>query len=237
VVTSVGFLKPVVLEAKLRACLQQAGIKHILTPNQREASRGAVARLISATAATILKPEPDVPTTARVQLGFAAEQRRLVGHRCRHVAQALMTLGGFNSGWQSAVNVVAVATSCVILVALQDLQCILLPPRAPDVVTPSSSSPYYLWVSLDTKHPDYFEIVLESKYWSNRRTKVARYSGANASVRAEILLHRLTGQITQDGEDGTIWIERRRRFLTREYASGERVGRYSVAYLNRLAHD
>jgi hypothetical protein len=64
-----------------------------------------------------------------------------------------------------------------------------------------------------------------------------RYSDANASVRAEIILHRLSGQMAQDGEDGTVWIERRRRFLTRAYASDERVGRYSVAYLNRLPHE
>jgi hypothetical protein len=232
-----GFLKPVVLEPKLCACIQHAGIKHILTPNQRDASPGAVARLINEMTPTILKSEPDMPTTAHVQLGFAAEQRQLVSHRCRHLAQALMALGGFTSGWQKAMSALAVAVSCLMLLALQDLWCILLPPRAPDVVAPSSPSPYHLWVSLDTKHPKYFEVVLESKYWSNRRVKVTRYSGANASVRAEILLHRLTRQIAQDGEDGTVWIERRRRFLTREYASGDRVGRYSVAYLNRLAHD
>jgi len=237
VVTADGFLKPVVLEPKLRACIQHAGVKHILTPNQRDASREAVAGLISAMTPTILKSGPDRPTTAHVQLGFAAEKRRLVSHRCRHVAQAMMTLGGFNNGWQRAVTVVALVTSCVMLFALQDLWCILLPPRAPDVVAPSSPSPYYLWVSLDTKHPEYFEVVLESKYWSNRRATVARFSGANASVRAEILLHRLTGQTAQDGEDGTVWIERRRRFLTREYAPEQRVGRYSVAYLNRITHD
>ena len=37
-------------------------------------------------------------------------------------------------------------------------------------------------------------------------------------------------------EDGTVWVERRRRFLTREFAPGERVGRYSLSYLTRL-HD
>jgi len=237
VVTGDGFLKPVVLEPKLRACLQHAGIKHILTPSQRDASRWAVARLIHAMTPAILKSEPDMPTTAHAQLGFAAEERRLVSHRCRHVAQALMALGGFTSGWQKAMSALAVAVSCLMLLALQDLLCILLPPRAPDVVAPASPSPYYLWVSLDTKHPEYFEVVLESKYWSNRRAKVMRYSGADASVRAEIFLHRLTGQIARDGEDGTVWIERRRRFLTREYASDERVGRYSIAYLNRLVHD
>jgi hypothetical protein len=50
-------------------------------------------------------------------------------------------------------------------------------------------------------------------------------------------MHRLAGQQTGDGEEGTIWIERRRHFLGREYTPGERVGRYSISYLNRLAHE
>ena len=148
-----------------------------------------------------------------------------------------MVIGGFTSKWQKAVSALAVTASGVMLFALPDLRGTLLPPRAPDVVPPSSPSPYHLWVSLDTKHPEYFEVVLESRYWSNRRERVRRYSGANASVRAEMLLHRLTGQTTQDGEEGTVWIERRRHFLNREYAPGERVGRYSLAYLNRLTRE
>ena len=66
---------------------------------------------------------------------------------------------------------------------------------------------------------------------------MARHTGANASVRAEILLHRIAGQPVEDVEEGTIWIERRPHFLGREFSSGERVGRYSISYLNQLAHD
>jgi hypothetical protein len=80
-------------------------------------------------------------------------------------------------------------------------------------------------------------VVLESGYWANRKAPVERYTGANASVRAEMILRRFTGQQTEDPEHGTVWVERRRRFLTREFTPGERVGRYSVAYLNRLGHD
>jgi hypothetical protein len=38
-------------------------------------------------------------------------------------------------------------------------------------------------------------------------------------------------------DDGIVWIERRRRFLTREFFPGERVGRYSVPYLSHLGHE
>ena len=40
-----------------------------------------------------------------------------------------------------------------------------------------------------------------------------------------------------DEDDGTIWIERRRTFLTREFFPGERVGRYPLSYVSRLSHE
>jgi hypothetical protein len=105
------------------------------------------------------------------------------------------------------------------------------------VVAPSSPSPYDLWVSLDTGHPDRFLVVLESGFWSNRRAEVTRHGGASPSVRAEIRLYRPARQTTGDAEDGTVWIERRRWFLTREFAPGERVGRYSLSYVSRLGRE
>jgi hypothetical protein len=56
-------------------------------------------------------------------------------------------------------------------------------------------------------------------------------------VRAEIHLHRLTGMTAATEDEGIVWIERRRRFLGREFYPGERVGRYSIPYLNRLGHE
>ena len=123
------------------------------------------------------------------------------------------------------------------LMALPDLRSILLPYPAPVAVTPASSSPYYLWVSLDTKYPKYFSAVLESAYWSNRRSEVKARGGVTPSVRAEIQLHRLTGMTAANEEDGVVWIERRRRFLGREFYPGERVGHYSIPYLSRLGHE
>ena len=38
-------------------------------------------------------------------------------------------------------------------------------------------------------------------------------------------------------EDGVVWIERRRRFLGREYLPGERVGRYTFSYVSKLKHE
>ena len=134
-------------------------------------------------------------------------------------------------------NAVAGVASTAMLVALPDLRSILIPPPAPAVVAPSSPSPYYLWVSLDTKHPDRFLVVLESGFWSNRRAEVSWQGGANPSLRAEIRLHRLVRQTANDEEDGTVWIERRRRFLMREFAPGERVGHYSFSHVSRLRPD
>jgi hypothetical protein len=100
-----------------------------------------------------------------------------------------------------------------------------------------SASPYYLWVSLDTKRADAFSVVLESGFWSNRWANVGSYGGANGSVRAEILLSRVGRQTTNDEEDGTIWVERRRKFLNREFQPGERVGSYSLSHITRLGHE
>jgi hypothetical protein len=237
VVTAHGRLKPVVLEPKLRACLRHDGIKHILTPRQRDGGQRAIDRL--ATAATTAN-RPDARASSSVgaaRFGFAAEKLGLRNHSCRHVAQSMMALGGFADSWQIAANVFALIVSAILVTAASDLRNILLPYPAPVAVTPASSSPYYLWVSLDTKHPEYFSAVLESSYWSNRRSEVKQRGGVTPSVRAEIHLHRLTGMTAASEEDGVVWIERRRRFLSREFLPGERVGRYSIPYLSRLGHE
>lgn len=236
-VTVDGYLKPVVLEAKLRACVQRDGIKHLLTPRQDRVRRQAINRLDNLPTVQRHERPPSPSRIGGARLGFAAEKQFLHVHPYRHVAQAMMCLGGLTCTRQRAVNVFAAIVSCAMLFALPDLRSILLPPPSPAVVAPSSPSPYHLWVSLDTRHPGDFQVVLESNYWANRKANVARHSGANASVRAEILLHRLAGQQAEDGEDGTIWIERRRHFLGREFAPGDRVGRYSVSYVNRLTYE
>jgi hypothetical protein len=66
---------------------------------------------------------------------------------------------------------------------------------------------------------------------------VVEHKGALGSVRAEIRLTRASLPTTTNVEDGTIWIERRRRFLSREYDPGERVGRYSYSYLAHLPNE
>jgi len=50
-------------------------------------------------------------------------------------------------------------------------------------------------------------------------------------------LNRLSRQASVDEEDGTVWIERRRKFLTRDYDSGERIGSYSFSHITRLKHE
>jgi hypothetical protein len=237
VVTPDGHVKQVVLESKIRACLQHGGILRILTPRQRGAGRIMTQDFAKDFAPAHLPQAASIEATVSRQLGFATELPLLQIRPCRYTGQSLMAVGNLSSVWQTAINALAVPLSIAMLVALPDLRGILLPPPPPPVVGPSSPSPYYLWVSLDTKKPDAFYAVLESNFWANRREEVKRYGGANASVRAEIRLRRLGHQFTAREEDGTVWIERRRRFLTREFSPGEQVGRYSFLYLNHLGYE
>lgn len=157
-------------------------------------------------------------------------------HRCGSVARAFMWIGKFTDRRQIAVNLFAMAVSVVMLLALPDLLAIINPPEAPAAVGPASPSPYYLWVSLSTKYPRYFEVVLESRFWTNRRVDLVERKGEQGSVRAEIRLQRVGLPTTSNLEDGTVWIERRRRFLIRDFDPGERVGEYSYSYIAHLGH-
>ena len=233
-VTPGARIEPVVLEPKLRACLLENRIEHVLTPRQPGAGRGALQALARAVEGTAPRLVPGRPAAFRPRLGFAAEKRRLRGHPSSHAAGALLSMAGLRSIRQTVTNVGAIALSAVMLFSLPDLRSILIPPPAPAVVAPSSPSPYHLWVSLDTQDPDRFLVVFESGFWSNRRAEVTPHEGTSPSARAEIRLQRLARQTTDDGEDGTIWVERRRRFLWREFAPFERVGRYSLSYVSRL---
>jgi hypothetical protein len=237
-VTANAQVTPVILEPKIRASLVQPAIRHVLTPRQADATRRSLARM-----ARTVPPASDGSDQvahahgahgARRRLGLAAEARRLTGHRCRHVAQSLLIVGDLATWRQAALNTFALVVSVVMLAAAGDLSSILHPPAVPRVVGPSATSPYYLWVSLDTRQPEHFAVVLESDFWSNRRAKVLEYGGIDAPPRAEIRLHRLASEYVRDPEDGTVWIERRRTFLSREFAAGERVGRYSLSYISRL---
>jgi len=236
VVTAGGELKSVVLEPKFRACLQRTDIEYILTPNQRDARQKAIDGSIEEIGSIKREKARARLPGMRTEWGFAEEKPRLQSFRCRHIAHSLMIFGGFRSVWQNVMSSLAVIVSGVVLFGLPDLFYLLAPPPAPRVVAPSSSSPYYLWVSLDTKTPTRFQVVLESDYWSNRRVKVGAQRGANVPARAEILLRRLPAPAGKE-DNATIWVERRFRFLTREYAPGERVGRYSLAYLTQLDHE
>jgi hypothetical protein len=232
-----GRIKQVVLRPKLRACLKHGGIHEILIPNQLETTEESAESVANAGAKTIAESAADEPIVPRVRLGFAAEQPALRLHRCGHIAKAVMELGGLRDRWQPCLNAFALLVSLVMLAALPDLRSVLLPHPVPVAVPPSSPSPYSLWVSLNTTHPAYFRVVLESDYWSNRRSEVRQHTELTPSVRAEIPFHRLTGMSPANEEDGVVWLERRRRFLTREFLPGERVGRYSIPYLSHLGHE
>ena len=224
VVTSGGRVSAVVLAPKLRACQLHGGVAHVLTPFQRRNAGTSVREAESAAA----------PTSP---VAFAATQTRLRVWRCFHVAQAVLAIGQLGSRWQAAVSVLAVLVMTSVAAGWSDLRAILDPPPAPMVVRPGSPSPYYLWVSIDSGNARHFRAVFESTFWSNRRADFYAYSGANGSVRAEIPLRRAARHAYGSEEDGTVWIERRRRFLGREYLPGDRVGRYTFSYVSRLKYE
>ncbi|HEV2693261.1 MAG TPA: hypothetical protein VG347_10235 [Verrucomicrobiae bacterium] len=232
-VTPDGFIKPVMLEPKIRACRQHDEITHIITPHQREAL-GAAKKDQPKPSNPIGGIENVLKDSAMAPPGFAAEKLGLQIHPCRHIAQTFLAIGDLFSRRQILVNVVAVMVTAVMMAAAPDVREILFPSPPPKAVAPSSPSPYYLWVSLDTKHPKYFEVVLQSGFWADRRAKVQSYGSANGSTRAEISLFKLARARSDNTSDGTVWIERRSYFLTREFMSSERIGRYSLLYLNSL---
>lgn len=234
VLTSEGWIHPVVLDPKLRACLRQAKVTHLLTPRQRGARPQDLRRVAGASAG---QAEERATHIGGLRLGFAATSRALDLQPASHLAQVLLKVGGLRDRRQLALNVFALVVSAVMLAALPDLRRILLPPPAPAVVAPSSASPYYLWVSLDTTEPQSFRVRLESEFWANRLAEVRRYEDSDQVPRAEMHVQRQQAHLSRDEDDGTIWIERRRSFLTREFLPGERVGRYPLSYVSRLSHE
>ncbi len=234
IVSPQAHVKRVTIEPKIRACLEHPEITDIITPWQKEARQSVIDGLI---ASRTKRNTRETVMTAGLTRAFASEKQQLRSHRCRHAAQSILAIGDFTSRSQMLANVLAVAASIVMLAALPDIRNVLDPPPPPAVVAPGSPSPYYLWVSLNTKRPEAFDVTLESGFWSNRRASVAAYGGPDGSVRAEMRLNRLVRQTSVDEEDGTVWIQRRRKFLTRDYESGERVGSYSFSHITQLRHE
>src|SRR5262249_13044725 len=135
VITADGFLKPVVLEPKLRACLESDTIKNLLTPRQSGAKEQVINRQAKA-----ITPTRSWPSPADVRIGCAAENRLLNVYPCRHIAQAVMRLGDLTSPLQRGLNIFAVGLSITMLCGFSDLRAIVSPPPVPAVVAPSSSS-------------------------------------------------------------------------------------------------
>lgn len=233
IVTSRGGIESVAIEPKIRACLRHPEITDILTPWQPEARQSVIDRLTLASG----RPKRERPMAAEMTRAFASERPRVRSHRCRHAAQSIMAIGGFASMYQVSVNVLAIGLSIIMVMALPDIRNVLTPPEPPVAVKPSSPSPYYLWVSLDTKRPEAFTVQFESGFWANRRGDVENYTGPGGSARAEMRLNRLGRQGAVDEEDGRVWVERRQKFLTREFELGERVGSYSLSYLTQLGNE
>lgn len=230
IVKDEGGVGAVVLTPKTRACRHHPHVKHLLTPHQPHVPNGGEwsgeARPRTSDHSS---PEQRAPTG--VLLGFAAEPPTLRAHRCRHLADAVLAVGELVGIRSVAANVLAIGASVIMLASIPDLVSILVPPTAPLVVGPAVASPYQIQLNLATAHPARFSIVLESAFWANRRAPLEATTIAGASAVAELPLIRLANQVTRDVEDGVVYVERRNRFLGREFAASERVGRYSLAYL------
>jgi hypothetical protein len=236
VVTASGRIKPVLLEAKIRAVRQARDVRAMLIPRQRQA-HGLAATTPSDVQAAHGVPGNAMPARSpRGPLGFAAELRPLHIARCRSVAQAIHVASGMRSVPQLCTNLLALAVSAVMIAALPGIRDVLAPPPAPMVVAPSSASPYELWVSLDTQKPEAFVVTLESPFWTNRRAAVQPALDPDARPRAELSLRRLNHHTFSTEEEGTVWVARRHRFLNREFMPGERVGQYFLSYIFRLPH-
>ena len=227
VMSADGRIRPVIVEPKIRACLRHPRVAHLITPRQ-----GADAPPESWPAAGMQRPA----ITSNVRLGFASGRPSLRSHRCGHLAHALLTFGDLTSRWQAAVNGMALVASATLVVALPDLRGILLPPAPPIPVRVASPAPDVVRVGLDTRHPRHFAVLMTSGFWSNRRVDVALAGGPGGVAYAELRLTRSADQSTRDVLNGTIWVERRRRFLMREFTTGERVGQYSLSFFS-LPHD
>jgi hypothetical protein len=151
-------------------------------------------------------------------------------HQCRTLAQSVLVIGGLRSARQIASNVLALGTSAMMLVATPGILSILAPPPAPTPVARPSASSSQLEIGVESRSPASFYVAMESDYWANRRVRVED-DPAGAAPRALLHLRRLMRPRTTDADDGTVWIERRRHFLSREFAPGDRVGRYFLSYL------
>lgn len=232
VITPHGRVNAVVLEPKLRACAQKPAIRHILTPKQRDAKSENLKRVDLA----LQRVKPTPRRSFSLRLGYAAGYSALRLHPCSHLTRAVMSLSRLTSAVHIALLPVTFAVTLALAIASHDMWCILRPPEAPLAIAASSPSPAFLRIGLQTAQPNYFKVLLESEYWVNRRAPVGPPGSPFDFPYAEIPLVRAARPTTGDADtdEGTVWVERRRLFLGREFQFGERVGRYSVSEFSRL---
>ena len=152
----------------------------------------------------------------------------------------MMTIGNFSSKWQSHRE-----PDCR-LHQRNHGGCFarpasaILPPEAPAVVAPALAVALLsLGQSRYRSRPGYFRRGVGIEVLGQSPCRGETYGGADASVRAEIL--HCTGSICKRPSTRRralfVWIERRYRFLNRDFAPGERIGRYTVSYLTRIDHE
>jgi hypothetical protein len=232
VITPHGRVDSVVLQPKLRACAQKPAIRNILTPKQHDAKLESLMRVDLA----LQRVKPTQSRSFSRRFGYAAGYSALRIHPCSYLTRAVTSLSGLTSAAHIALLPVTVAVTLALVIASHDMWCILRPPEPPLAIAASSPSPSFLRIGLQTTQPKYFKVLLESEYWVNRRAPVGAPASPFDVPYAEIPLVRAARPTTGDADtdEGTVWVERRRLFLGREFQFGERVGRYSVSDFSRL---
>lgn len=228
-----GALLPVVLGPKFRACLRHAGIREILTPKQ-PGSGGRIARADADRNRSAVTAQPAFASWVS-RVGLAVESDGLASRPCGNLAQGVLRIGRLESAPQVAMNALAIGVSLTAFAAWPDLKSELFPARAPELQRLISPTAYQLWIGLDTESPERFRAVLQSDHWASRIADPLPFAGPDAKSYASFRLRRLSVEATRNSESGTVWIERRPRFLWRDYGPGERIGRYSISYL--MSHE
>jgi hypothetical protein len=227
-----GGVTTVVLEPKLRACLQTGRLQNILTPHQSEAHPEILSKVYLLLQR--MKPTAGDGLVHR-RIGYATGRTPpLQLHRCNHLIDAVRAITASTSRFQVIFSAVTVVCTLLLAIASKDLVFLFIPPPPPEITTLSSPADRSLRLRIDTRHSDYYGLVLESEYWVNRNAEVQRGEGTIPSAIADIPLVRASQAVVGHERDGTIWLERRARFLGRDFQQRDRVNHFTLSSLTPI---
>lgn len=211
-VTAWGWVKPVRrLKHKIEACLDHPGITDLITPVQDEARPRVVQRT-----------QPAISPSNSV--GQAAGVSELQLHRCWHIAQVLIVMGGLVNASATARNIVLTLFLAVIVVASPHICWILHPSPNPEwifercgfghIPTPGPFDDRLILV-FKTGSPTRFGVILNSLYWANRENRLYTDPENPHFGRVELELVKLEQPPVDDPYNGQLQVIRYRKFLFR----------------------